>query len=279
MSESRGTVNNTPLKDTPPLVALVTGGGTGFGAATAELLAERGWKVAVCGRREKPLQAVAEATGGLPVRADLADPDAGAAVVDAVLAEFGRLDGLVLNAGIQRLGNLETLSRQDWDDVFATNVSGPFHLAKAALPHLLASRGTVVSVSSVAAIRTAIGMTGYGASKAALSALTHSIAVEYGPAGVRANVVCPGWGRTEMADDEMVEIGRPRGLDVDEAYALVTSLVPLRRPGQAREMAAAIVWLLSSESSYVNGATLTVDGGHTALDPGTVPFDERVTIR
>jgi meso-butanediol dehydrogenase / (S,S)-butanediol dehydrogenase / diacetyl reductase len=259
-------------------VALVTGGGTGFGAATAELLAERGWKVAVCGRREGPLRTVAEATGALPVPADLADPDTGALVVEAVLTEFGRLDGVVLNAGIQRLGNLETLSQKDWDDVFATNVSGPFHLARAALPHLLASRGSVVAVSSVAAIRTAIGMTAYGASKAALISLTHSIAVEYGPAGVRANVVCPGWGRTEMADDEMVEIGRHRGLDVDEAYALVTALVPLRRPGRAREIAAAIVWLLSSESSYVNGATLTVDGGHTALDPGTVPFDERVSI-
>ena len=259
-------------------VPLVTGGGTGFGAATAELLARHGWQVAVCGRRPAPLRAVAGRTGALAIPADISDPARCADVVARTVAEFGALDGLVLNAGIQRVGTLEDTSGQDWDETIATNVTGPFHLAKAALPHLRRCRGRVVAVSSVAALRSAVGMAAYGASKAALSALTLSIAVEYGPYGVNANVVCPGWSRTEMADEEMAAIGAERGLNRDDAYDLVTSLVPLRRPGRAEEVAQVIVWLLSPSSSYVNGATLTVDGGHTALDPGTVPFDPRVTI-
>lgn len=259
-------------------VALVTGGGTGFGAATTELLTRRGWKVAICGRRREPLEAVAERTGALPLVADLTQPEACWSVVDQTVERLGGLDGLVLNAGMQKLGDIASITPTDWEQVMATNVTGPFFVAQRALPHLIERQGRVVSVSSVAALRTALGMTAYGASKAALSALTLSIAVEHGPQGVRANVVCPGWGRTEMADDEMVEIGEPRGLDIDEAYDLVTSLVPLRRAGWPKEMASAICWLLSDEAGYVNGATLTVDGGHTALDPGTVPFDPRVTI-
>ncbi|MFD5264809.1 SDR family NAD(P)-dependent oxidoreductase [Streptomyces sp. NPDC058335] len=260
-------------------VALITGGGTGFGAATAELLTAQGWNVAICGRRPGPLASVAARTGALDLVADLIEPGACADVVDRTVAQFGRLDGLVLNAGVQRLGDLESTTLEDWDLIMKTNVTGPFLIAKRALPSLLASGGRVVAVSSVAAVRTALGMTAYGTSKAALTSLALSLAVEYGPRGLRANVVCPGWGRTEMADDEMAVIGSSRGLDVDAAYDLVTSLVPMRRAGWPKEVAEAIVWLLSDGSSYVNGATLTVDGGHTALDPGTVPFDPRVTIQ
>lgn len=259
-------------------VALVTGGGTGIGAATAGELRRSGWDVVICGRRPEPLREVADGCGAVAVTADITSGADRARLIGGVVDAHGRLDGLVLNAGIQRMGTLETLSEPDFDAVFATNVRGPLLLAKLALPHLLAARGALVSVGSVAALRAAGGMTGYGASKAALTSLTQSIGVDFGPRGLRANVVCPGWTRTELADAEMTEVGGPRGLGVDDAYRFVTSLVPLRRPARGAEVGAVIAWLLSPQASYINAAVIPVDGGHVAMDPGTVPFDPRVHI-
>jgi NAD(P)-dependent dehydrogenase (short-subunit alcohol dehydrogenase family) len=259
-------------------VALITGGGTGIGAATARKLRADGWEAVICGRRPGPLESVAADCGAVAIPADVSGEDECARLVEQTLERFGRLDGLVLNAGIQRMGTVESLSVKDWNDIFAVNVTGPFLLTRAALPHLLEARGSLVAVASVAALRSASGMAGYGASKAALLSLVQNIAMDYAPRGLRANVVCPGWTRSELADEEMRHIGGPRGLSVEESYQFVTSLVPLRRPAESEEVGNAIAWLLSSQSSYVNAAVLTVDGGHVALDPGTVPFDPRVRI-
>src|SRR5205814_757811 len=146
------------------------------------------------------------------------------------------------------------------------------------LPHLLAARGAVVSVASVAAMRAASEMGGYAATKAGLTMLTQCLAVDHAHQGLRANVVCPGWTVTEMADAEMATFGGERGLPVPDAYGLVTALVPQRRPATAAEVASAIVWLLSDAASYVNGAVIPVDGAATAVDIGTVAFDPRVRV-
>ncbi len=116
-------------------------------------------------------------------------------------------------------------------------------------------------------------------SKAGLVMLTQSLAADFGPAGLRANVVCPGWVRTEMADQEMAEFGAPFGLDTGTAYREVTRLVPQRRPAEPAEIAAAITWLAGPDASYVNGACLVVDGGTVLVDPGTVGLDFTVTPR
>jgi len=108
--------------------------------------------------------------------------------------------------------------------------------------------------------------------------LTQSLAVDHAHQGLRANVVCPGWTVTEMADSEMAAFGAPRGLGVRQAYAQVTSLVPAR-PASAAEVAAVVAWLLSDASSYVNGAVIPVDGAGIAVDVGTLPFDPRVEVR
>jgi meso-butanediol dehydrogenase / (S,S)-butanediol dehydrogenase / diacetyl reductase len=108
--------------------------------------------------------------------------------------------------------------------------------------------------------------------------LTQSLAVDHAHQGLRANVVCPGWTVTEMADSEMAAFGAPRGLGVRQAYALVTSLVPARRPASASEVAAVVAWLLSDAASYVNGAVIPVDGAGIAVDVGTLPFDPRVQV-
>ncbi|WP_131741106.1 SDR family NAD(P)-dependent oxidoreductase [Actinomadura roseirufa] len=260
-------------------VLIVTGGGSGIGAAVAAGAAARGDRVVICGRRKEALDRVAAATGAEARVADVSSPDAVAALVDDVVAAHGRLDGVVANAGTLRNGGVLDLSDEDWDITLRTNLTSVFLLARAALPHLIETRGSLVSVSSVAALRTPLGVAAYATSKAGLTMLTQTIAADYGPRGVRANVVCPGWIRTEMSDEEMREFGEPHGLGREEAYEEVTRLVPQRRPGTPEEAAAAVLWLLGPESSYVNGAVLSVDGGTALLDPGTVAFDFEVRPR
>jgi meso-butanediol dehydrogenase / (S,S)-butanediol dehydrogenase / diacetyl reductase len=264
---------------TRPRAVLVTGGGSGIGAAVARMLTAAGSRVAVCGRREDALRAVAAETGALGLVCDVADAGQVARVVETVAGELGGLDGLVLNAGVIAPGGVADLSPADWSAMVSVNLTGAFLVARAALPHLRAGRGAVVSVASVAALRAAGGMGGYAATKAGLAMLTQSLAVDHAHEGLRANVVCPGWTITEMADEEMAAFGSERGVGVPGAYELVTALVPQRRPAHADEVAAVVAWLLSDAASYVNGAVIPVDGSASAVDVGTVAFDPRISVR
>ena len=252
-------------------VALVTGGGSGIGAATARRLAADGWGVAITGRRPEPLDALADELDALALPGDVGERADAEAAVAATVEHFGGLDGLVLNAGRSGApGSLLEVDPDGFADVHRVNVLGSLVTARAAIQPLLERKGALVAVSSVAGLRAAPDSVAYCSSKAALVMLAQCIAVDHGPAGVRANVVCPGWTRTPMGDRAMAGLaGGP-----DEAYAEATRHVPLRRACSPEEVAGAIAWLLSDDASYVNGAVLTVDGGSTVVDIGALAFAE-----
>jgi meso-butanediol dehydrogenase/(S,S)-butanediol dehydrogenase/diacetyl reductase len=264
---------NAPTPSDGSRVLLVTGGGSGIGAAVARRADDDGWTVVITGRRPEPLDTVAAScrrVRALP--ADMSRAVEVDRVVSTVLKDLGRIDAAVANAGVMAAGALADTPPEEWDRIMAVNLTGPYLLARACLPALRSSRGSFVGVGSIAGMRAPAGASAYAVSKAALSMLVSTIAVDEARHGVRANVVNPGWVRTEMADGEMTEFGDALGLDLDEAYEAVTALVPQRRAARPHEVAAAVMWLIGDEASYVNGAALTVDGGTTLVDPGTVPF-------
>ncbi|MBM3679681.1 MAG: SDR family oxidoreductase [Actinobacteria bacterium] len=259
------------MSDRP--VALVTGGGTGIGAAVARKLGAAGYAVAVTGRRPEPLEAVASEIGGLAIAADTTSEDDCARLVELTLQRFGRLDGLVVNAGTAGGGTLLDLDPTVFDRVLRVNLTGAFLICRAAIRPLLAARGAIVAVASQGALRAGPASIAYNPSKAGLAMLTQCIALDHGPDGLRANCVCPGWVRTEMADETMDWLARRLGIDRDEAYALVTKDIPARRPCDPEEVAEAVAWLLSDAAGYLNGAVIPVDGGGVAVDVPLVPFD------
>jgi len=247
--------------------ALVTGGGTGIGAAIARRLGADGYGVCVTGRRKEPLDEVAAETGALAVAGDTSDPADVENAFAAAKAALGRLDVLVCNAGIGLGGTVEEQTPEDWDAVLRTNLTGAFLACRAALPELVRTKGAIVTISSDSGLRASPGSAAYCTAKAGLIMLTQCIALDYGPLGVRANCVCPGWVRTPMADGSMDELGELKGTDREGAYELVASQVPLRRPGLPEEIAAAVAWLASEEAGFMTGAVVAIDGGNTVVDP------------
>jgi len=239
--------------------ALVTGGSRGIGAAIALRLASEGAAVVVnySGSRDAALAVVdaITAAGGVAsaVQADVSDPGACALLVDAVLAEHGRLDVLVNNAGITRDGLIVRMSDEDWDRVIALNLTGVFSMTRAAAKVMMKARsGSIVNISSVVGISGNAGQANYAAAKAGVIGLTKSVARELASRKVRCNAVAPGFIETDMT----AALTEPQ-------RDAVAATIAMGRFGSGNDVAAAVAFLASDDAGYVTGQVLAVDGGMT----------------
>lgn len=238
-------------------VALVTGGGSGIGAAIAVTLAAHGARVAVCGRTQDKLDATVaaiSAAGGdaIGVRADVRSPDQLDAVMQAIEARWQRLDILVNSAAGNFLCPAAGLSPNGFGTVVDIDLKGTFNACKAALPRLARAGGSVINISATLHYGGTPLQVHAASAKAGIDALTRTLAVEWGPAGIRVNAVAPG----PIDDTE----GMARLLPPDLRHRAEQS-IPLRRFGTTREIAEAVLFLASGASTYTTGAVLVVDGG------------------
>lgn len=245
--------------------ALLTGGGTGIGAAAARLLAKQGARVSLVGRRPEPLEAVAAETGGKAFPCDLTDRSAMEAAFAAARDANGPFDIVVLNAGIGDSAPFQRTKREAWDRIIATNLTALFDGAQLTLPDLVQGEDKrLIIVASVAGLRGAAYAAPYVASKHGAVGLTKSLALEYAKTGLTVNAVCPAFVDTPMVDDSADRISRTTGRSEDEARAALAAMNANGRLVTADEVADAILFLCKPSSRSITGACLTIDGGTTA---------------
>jgi meso-butanediol dehydrogenase/(S,S)-butanediol dehydrogenase/diacetyl reductase len=233
-------------------VAIVTGGSTGIGAAIVAHLAEEGAQVVNADIRPP---ADGASRGALHLT-DVRDGQAVKTMVDATLARFGRLDVLINNAGIGHLAETPDMEEQDWERLFAVNVTSVFHTCKAAIPAMRNQGGAIVNVASISGLVGDFGMGAYNASKAAVINYTRSLALDCSRFGIRVNALCPG-----AISGTAMAVGEAGGEEYRRAWL---DTIPMGRFGTAEEMAKAAAFLSSDDASYITGAVLAADGGATA---------------
>lgn len=238
---------------------LVTGSTGGIGLETARLLVAEGARVVTNGRGEAP--GIGES---LHVRADLSERDAPATVVEAAVQALGGLDVLVNNVGFAVQARFEDVPDEDWDSMWQLNVMSYVRAIRAALPHLRATRGAVVNVSSTAGKRPSVGMPHYSVTKAAVLSLSRLVADTYAGEGIRCNAVTPGPTATAawLAEGGLAD---QQGGQRDDVLAKVGAGRPLGRLAEPEEIAAVIAFLASEQASYVTGAAWSADGGTVAI--------------
>jgi NAD(P)-dependent dehydrogenase (short-subunit alcohol dehydrogenase family) len=236
--------------------AIVTGGASGVGKATAELLASRGALVAIVDRNAAAVSALGD--GILSRTCDILDVEAIKGVVDEVLARWGRIDTLVNNAGAEYTGSALDTPPADWDRVMNVNVTGTLNMTRAVLPTMIARKsGAIVNVSSISGLLGWPLSAAYCTAKGGVAQLTRQLAVDYGPYGVRVNAVTPGTTLTPMIERLFAEMA-------EGARAEIADRHPLGRFAEASEIAKAIAFLGSDAASFITGTILPVDGGYTA---------------
>jgi len=240
-------------------VAIVTGGSRGIGKAVVQALAEAGARVAFTYRSSaSAAEAFRDELAGrgftvLGFQSDATSFKEAAAVVDAVVAQLGRLDILVNNAGITKDTLLLRMTEEDWDSVIGTNLKGVFNFTKAAIKPMISQRaGKIINISSIVGITGNAGQTNYAASKAGIIGFTKSVAKELGSRNIQVNVVAPGYVDTDMT-----------GVLTPEQRKALTDMIPLKRTARPEDVASVVRFLASKDSDYMTGQTVRVDGGMT----------------
>ncbi|RVU38140.1 SDR family oxidoreductase [Hwanghaeella grinnelliae] len=240
-------------------IALITGAARGIGLATAKLMLEAGWAVAMVDRDGDELRAASkDLSGAKAFQFDISEPEQVAEMTAAVLASFGKINAVVNNAGVADFSPLEATSFDSWREIMATNLDGTFLVSQAAIPALKETRGAIVNIASISGLRASTLRVAYGTSKAAVIHLTKQQASELGEFGIRVNCVCPGPVKTKLAM-------AVHSQDIIDAYH---DAIPLNRYGSEREIAEAILFLCSEKASYVTGQILAADGGFDATGVG-----------
>jgi NAD(P)-dependent dehydrogenase (short-subunit alcohol dehydrogenase family) len=244
-------------------IALITGAGTGIGRAIALALAREGAEIALVGRREEPLEAVAKEAGGSPLV--LAADVSRQGEIDRILAEtttrLGGLNVLVNNAGILHIGTAEQITEEQWDETFGINVRGLWLLSRAVLPYMRkAGGGSIINVASVLGINGARNRASYAPSKGATILLTKCMAIDHGHEKIRVNAICPSFVETDLTAEVMRKAADPEAVRRERI-----SVHPAGRLGQPEDIAGMAVYLASDESAWVTGAALAVDGGYLAV--------------
>ena len=242
--------------------ALITGGGSGIGRATAEAFAREGARVAIFGRRSEKLHETAARIRGLggealPIAGSVAKDGDVRRAAAATLEAFGKIDILVNNAGVGRIGTpLHQTTDEDWNLIMGTNLEGTYRMTRAVIPHLLDNKGgVIVNVSSTAGMVGLPGATIYCISKAGMIHFTKALALEYAKQGIRVNCVCPAAVETDFIAPLIEDSGKREWL---------CSIHPMGRIGKPEEVAKAILYLVSEDTTWVTGSVLVLDGGMTS---------------
>lgn len=239
-------------------VALVTGAANGIGLAIATRLYDEGVNVALADWNETQLANAVEGFDKQRVSAhtiDVSNPDKVAALINDVVARFGKLDILVNNAGVHVPGSVIEGSVDDWKKISSVNIDGVVYCAKFALPELLKTKGSMINTASVSGLGGDWGAAFYCASKGAVVNLTRAMALDHGGDGVRINAVCPSLVKTNMTNDW------PQ--DIRDKF---NERIALGRAAEPEEIASVVTFLASDDASFINGVNLPVDGGATASD-------------
>ena len=251
-------------------IALITGGGTGIGNAIAKRFVVEGAKICISGRRQEILDKVARSLpAGTVVTCpgDVTKYKDVEQMVETALKFGGRLDVVVNNAGIDPGGTVVDVDVELWRQVIEINLTGPFLVMKAAIPHMIKSGGgSVINISSLGGLRCLPGMAAYCSSKAGLIMLTKQAALDYGPFKVRCNAVCPGATRTAMLEEALSPLAKTLNTDVDGVFARISSNVPLHRVATPDEISGVCIYLASDDSSFMTGSALLIDGGAAIVD-------------
>ena len=246
--------------------ALITGGGTGIGKATAHLFAKEGANVYITGRREEKLKEVQQEAknDGIDIgyfQSDVSIENDCENVVKQLIEKDGKIDILFNNAGVLYSGTTHETDTETWEKIFDINVKGTYFMSKYTIPHMLEKgNGVIVNNSSVVGLKGFPGLAAYVASKGAVTQLTKTMALEYADKGIRVNAICPGAIETPMIVEDF--FGKVE--DPEEAKEYLTSFHPQGRLGQSEEIANAVMFLCDDNVSFMTGNMLSVDGGWVA---------------